>query len=353
MLKRLKNKLPRLNLYVLLTAMLVFAAVSLCILAYLQRVYGLNQLKREINKIQASLAEVGWDMAYDNAESSTFLLSAPLTFKNFRLYALDGSKEWKAEEIKIKAGLFDNGHVIPEISRVQTLTVNGKVYPAEIPVLDINLYFDKTLGLKEISIEGMGWNIRGLATIDSLRLASQRMAPLNISELTPFFENHLEIKGAQISEDVDFPLRKRIGRIYANANIIGMMKSRPTYTESLSDWLRLGATCHHTSPRLFEYTENFLSADPNAVYARYPLFFNVWGHSFEFDRMGNWELLDRLCNEIGGREDEIWYATTIEIYDYTKAYGSLIWSADSSIVYNPTLIDIYMEYRRKNVINSS
>ena len=240
MLKRLKNKLPRLNLYVLLTAMLVFAAASLCILAYLQRVYGLNQLKREINKIQASLAEVGWDMAYDNAESSTFLLSAPLTFKNFRLYALDGSKEWKAEEIKIKAGLFDNGHVIPEISRVQTLTVNGKVYPAEIPVLDINLYFDKTLGLKEISIEGMGWNIRGLATIDSLRLASQRMAPLNISELTPFFENHLEIKGAQISEDVDFPLRKRIGRIYANANIIGMMKSRPTYTESLSDWLRLG-----------------------------------------------------------------------------------------------------------------
>lgn len=116
-----------------------------------------------------------------------------------------------------------------------------------------------------------------------------------------------------------------------------------------SDWLRLGATCHHTSPRLFEYTENFLSADPNAVYARYPLFFNVWGHSFEFDRMGNWELLDRLCDEIGGREDEIWYATTIEIYDYTKAYGSLIWSADSSIVYNPTLIDIYMEYRRKNV----
>ena len=100
MLKRLKNKLPRLNLYVLLTAMLVFAAASLCILAYLQRVYGLNQLKREINKIQASLAEVGWDMAYDNAESSTFLLSAPLTFKNFRLYALDGSKEWKAEEVK-------------------------------------------------------------------------------------------------------------------------------------------------------------------------------------------------------------------------------------------------------------
>ena len=240
MLKRLKNKLPRLNLYVLLTAMLVFAAASLCILAYLQRVYGLNQLKREINKIQASLAEVGWDMAYDNAESSTFLLSVPLTFKNFRLYALDGSKEWKAEEIKIKTGLFDNGHVMPEISREQTLTVNGKVYPAEIPVLDINLYFDKTLGLKEISIEGMGWNIRGLATIDSLRLASQRMAPLNISELTPFFENHLEIKGAQISEDVDFPLRKRISRIYANANIIGMMKSQPTYTESLSDWLRLG-----------------------------------------------------------------------------------------------------------------
>ena len=180
MFKRLKAKLPRMprpNSLVLLTAFLSFAVVGLGIWAYLQRVYGLNLLNREINKIQASLLEAGWDMAYDKAESSAFPLFAPLTFQNFRLYALDGSKEWKTEELKIGAGLFNCGHITPKASRKQTLTLNGKVYPAEIPVLDIDLYFDRALGLKEASIEGMGWNIRGLGTVDSLRLAAQRMAP--------------------------------------------------------------------------------------------------------------------------------------------------------------------------------
>ena len=87
MFKRLKAKLPRMprpNSLVLLTAFLSFAVVGLGIWAYLQRVYGLNLLNREINKIQASLLEAGWDMAYDKAESSAFPLFAPLTFQNFR-----------------------------------------------------------------------------------------------------------------------------------------------------------------------------------------------------------------------------------------------------------------------------
>ena len=269
MFKRLKAKLPRMprpNSLVLLTAFLSFAVVGLGIWAYLQRVYGLNLLNREINKIQASLLEAGWDMAYDKAESSAFPLFAPLTFQNFRLYALDGSKEWKTEELKIGAGLFNCGHITPKASRKQTLTLNGKVYPAEIPVLDIDLYFDRALGLKEASIEGMGWNIRGLGTVDSLRLAAQRMAPLNISELTPFFENHLEVAGIQISEDVDFPLRKRINRIYANANIIGMITSKPTYTESLSAWLRLGG--------VFDIRKLIVEWAPLTMVARGDLYFN-------------------------------------------------------------------------------
>ncbi len=39
--------------------------------------------------------------------------------------------------------------------------------------------------------------------------------------------------------------------------------------------------------------------------------------------------------------DSIWYATNIEIYNYVKAYDSLVFSADGTMVYNPTLYKIW------------
>lgn len=217
-----------------------FVLMLLCILAFMQRSFGGNQINKEILKIQESLLNAGWDMAYDEAETSSFPLFAPVKFSNFRIYSLDGSKEWKTEELEIDMSLFNPGHIELKTDRFQTITFGGKIYPAEIPVLNINLDFDQSLGLRSINIEGTGWNIQDLITVDSFRLAAQRMAPLNISELTPFFENHVEIKGAKISEYVDFPLRKKINKIYAHTNIIGKMNEKPTYNETIKAWLRLG-----------------------------------------------------------------------------------------------------------------
>ena len=39
----------------------------------------------------------------------------------------------------------------------------------------------------------------------------------------------------------------------------------------------------------------------------------------------------------------MWYATNMEIYDYVTAYRSLVHSADGSVVYNPTLKDIWFK----------
>lgn len=65
----------------------------------------------------------------------------------------------------------------------------------------------------------------------------------------------------------------------------------------------------------------------------------MWEHSAEFQTDENRAHIERLCQKLSGKDD-IWYATNIEIYNYTKAYESLIWSAKGDIVYNPTLIDI-------------
>lgn len=110
------------------------------------------------------------------------------------------------------------------------------------------------------------------------------------------------------------------------------------------DWHRWMPTAHHNNPQIFEYIEKFfslsLSEQHNAQ--RDPRLFYLWGHSFEFDSRNNWDHLERVCEKLSGKED-VWYATNIEIYNYVTAYNSLIYSADATIIYNPTLFEIWFD----------
>ena len=108
-----------------------------------------------------------------------------------------------------------------------------------------------------------------------------------------------------------------------------------------TDWHAWMPTAHHTNPELFGYIDKFLN-EPMSSYnaSQTPGLFYLWGHSFEFENNKNWDLLDRICKELSGKPD-IWYATNIEIYDYVSAYDSLIFSADGSTVYNPTLLTVW------------
>lgn len=116
------------------------------------------------------------------------------------------------------------------------------------------------------------------------------------------------------------------------------------------DWLCWMPTAHHNNPKIFEYADEFLVLDfseKSYIAATRPRLFYIWGHSFEFENNGNWSLLDEICEKLSGKDD-IWYATNIEIYDYVKAYNSLIYSADGTKIYNPTLHTVWMEIDRKN-----
>ena len=95
--------------------------------------------------------------------------------------------------------------------------------------------------------------------------------------------------------------------------------------------------------------EQFVKIDlsePAAYGARrQPRLFYLWGHSYEFDRDNNWEHLEGICEKLSGKEDT-WYATNMQIYDYITAYHSLIYSADGTRVYNPTLQTIWFDVDR-------
>lgn len=119
--------------------------------------------------------------------------------------------------------------------------------------------------------------------------------------------------------------------------------------EMPEDWYAWMPTAHHNNPEIFEYIDAFLQLDFTQISTAglRPRLFYIWGHSYEFDRKNNWEHLEKICTLLSGKED-IWYATNMEIYNYNQAYNALQFSADGTIVYNPTLYTVWFAIGKKD-----
>lgn len=112
------------------------------------------------------------------------------------------------------------------------------------------------------------------------------------------------------------------------------------------NWMELNPTCHHDEPRLSELTDQFL----NDNVSEQPYMFYVWGHTFEFDRNDNWDVIETLFERVSGREEDIWYATNGEICEYHRAYQRLVVSVDGHRIYNPSSLDLWAEIDHKLVL---
>ncbi|MCM1386711.1 MAG: polysaccharide deacetylase family protein [Bacillus sp. (in: Bacteria)] len=110
------------------------------------------------------------------------------------------------------------------------------------------------------------------------------------------------------------------------------------------NFLEWHPTCHHEDACLMELAKQFCEQDAPFMG---PQLFYVWGHSFEFDRHDNWEIMESLLSYLAKYADVIWMATNGEIVDYVTAYQSLVYSADGSRVYNPSLKTVWMESEGK------
>ncbi|MOA25144.1 hypothetical protein D3C78_1458530 [compost metagenome] len=102
------------------------------------------------------------------------------------------------------------------------------------------------------------------------------------------------------------------------------------------EWHEWKPTCHHND-RLLERAESFMALHKT----QYLYLMYVWGHSYEFDHDGNWELIERFCELVAG-DASIWYATNIQIVDYMKAYSQLKFSAALDFVYNGSAMSVWL-----------
>ena len=133
-----------------------------------------------------------------------------------------------------------------------------------------------------------------------------------------------------------------------NQNVLDILKNagiaycRTTISTKKFDipqnWLALDPTCHHKDPELMTLAKTFVEKDVKYK----PMLFYLWGHSYEFDRAKNWNVIEEFCEYVGGRDD-VWYPTSIELRDYCDAFDHLIWSVDLSTVHNPSNTTVWVE----------
>lgn len=109
-----------------------------------------------------------------------------------------------------------------------------------------------------------------------------------------------------------------------------------------SDFLRWNPTCHH------EHIGDTLDRFLEKGYSRSPLLYYLWGHSFEFDRNQNWDVIESFCQKASEKED-IWYATNLEIVDYTNASRALRISVDGKMLYNPSAVTVWFSYDQEPI----
>ena len=195
---------------------------------------------------------------------------------------------------------------------------------------------------------------------DDMEIALHGFNHLSLARVTP----DLAIRDVVADRD---NLERTFGRIirgmaYANGSysddvvamlrLAGVVYSRTTKAtygfELPEEWLTLHPTCHHRVPELFELLDKFLGEPENPNRIKPELFY-LWGHSYEFPRDDNWDVIERFGQKMSEHSD-VWHATNMQIYSYVKAYESLVFSSDFTMVYNPSAIDVYLFVRGKNVV---
>ena len=109
------------------------------------------------------------------------------------------------------------------------------------------------------------------------------------------------------------------------------------------NWYRWNPTCHHNGA-LLERGKAFT----DLYKKQYLYMMYVWGHSYEFTQMDNWNVMEAFCRMTGNRGD-IWYATNIEITNYMEDAARLRFGVDGDFVCNPGAQSVWLEVDQKIV----
>ncbi len=161
--------------------------------------------------------------------------------------------------------------------------------------------------------------------------------------VTEIWEDRKQLEGitGKLVEGMSYAFGQYNHKVMGIINTLGIKYSR-TVNDTCdfyppADFLQWHPTCHHNN-RLSELGDRFLDIPD---YYELPLMY-VWGHSFEFGRGDNWEVIEEFAKKMEGKDD-IWYATNMEIFRYIDAVRRQEISADGTKMYNPTITSVWVD----------
>ena len=115
------------------------------------------------------------------------------------------------------------------------------------------------------------------------------------------------------------------------------------------DWYRWAPTWTD-GPGFAELCDEFIESG-KASFNQSQLFY-LYGHSVYTEQDNRWEVLEEKFCKLSN-QDNIWFATNIEICDYISAFHSLVMSADGRYVYNPTMTKLSLIHGNGDFIRGS
>lgn len=80
------------------------------------------------------------------------------------------------------------------------------------------------------------------------------------------------------------------------------------------DFLEWRPTSRHANPELLSLGQRFIESDKEGA------LMYVWGHTYELYTTNEWDKVETLFKMLKEHEDEIWFATNIEIYDWVTKH---------------------------------
>lgn len=138
---------------------------------------------------------------------------------------------------------------------------------------------------------------------------------------------------------------KKIIEIMKNCGIEYSRTVHATHDFRLpTDFMEWHPTCHFKDA--LQLVDKFFTQLNTSLWIR-PVFY-IWGHSHELKTEEDWQNIEELFKKLSGN-DNIWYATNVEIFDYCKAQSNLKISADEKIFKNNSFLDVWIEVDGKYV----
>lgn len=222
---------------------IVSGVLTLMVMSFVfQRLLSINILQKEIVKLQNSLVEAGYDMAYENLNFSKFSLFHILTIKDFKIYAKNPKNyyEWSVAKLYIGSSLISARKLDITFAKDHKFQKDLTTYEATFPNLSIEFRLSKKYSLNSIIVNSQNMEIKDNLFIKELGITARKKELNQFGDMQPFFESYFNAKDIKLDEQLNFPLENEISRIYMNANIVGLMNAEKTYGESIDNWLQKG-----------------------------------------------------------------------------------------------------------------